>query len=125
MRVFVVHVGRFQHLRVFALGEDVDDGTSWRVVSETPDAITVRFKSGDTRLSKAEATKFGRLETGYINDYTHTISGLAIFFWVVCVPVSVWVAAPKGIKQARITLVERRLRHIDNSIRHLRDSREG
>lgn len=100
IRVFIVDVGRSNHLTIYATGENVDDGTSLRVVNETPDTVTVRFKSGDTRLSKVELAKFGRFETGYVDDYTHTISGPAIFFWVVCVPVFVWVVASKGIEDA-------------------------
>lgn len=100
VRVFVVTVGPLNHLTIRASNENVDDGTSWRVVNETPNNVTVRFNSGEAQLSRADVAKFGRLDTGYVDDYTRTISDHATFFWIVCVPVSVWIVASKCIRHA-------------------------
>jgi tetratricopeptide (TPR) repeat protein len=113
-------------IQIRATGEKVPGGTSWQVVSETPDSMTVRFKFGDRTLPKGgNLAKFGRLETGFAEDYTNTLSAGAISFWIFLVPIAVWVLASQAIKaywrSAQQYTLNRRLNDIQNTINELND----
>jgi tetratricopeptide (TPR) repeat protein len=109
-----------------ATGEKVPGGTTWQVVSETPDSMTVRFKFGDRTLPKgSNLAEFGRLETGFAEDYTNTIGAWAISFWVFWAPTTVWVLSSLAIKvrwrNAQRHTLNRRLGDVQSTIVKLND----
>jgi len=121
------HAGPFrvftptQNMQITATREQIAAGSSKRVMSENAGEITIRLRDGDRTLPRADLLKFGRLETGYVEDDTNTIGGFAEFFWLGCVPVGVWIMAAKLRRQSSATPLMSSITRVEESMRMVND----
>lgn len=106
-----------QNMQINATREQIASGSSRRVMSENGDQITIRLDNGDRTLPRADLLRFGRLETGYVEDYTNTIGWFAKFFWRICIPIVVWIGASKLRREAVVSPVVANIARVEESIR--------
>lgn len=112
MRVFTPTTA----MLVRATGETVAAGSSKKIVNENAQTVTIRFSNGDTALPRSELVKFGRLETGYIQDYTNTISATGEVIWLFCAPIGIWVFASTYMRVKSLNPVFARVRELETTI---------
>jgi ribosomal protein L7/L12 len=89
-----------QSMRMTATGEQIAAGSSKQLLSENDSQVTIRFEYGDRTLPRAEILKFGRFETGYVEDDSREISGFGEFLFLGVVPIGLGVLASKLRRQA-------------------------
>lgn len=95
-------------------------GSARQVVNESETEVTLRFNDGNLTFPKADLLKFGRLETGYVQDGTRTLGRFPWFFWQICVPIIVWAGTSKLRKKAATSQLLGSVTQIENMLTSIR-----
>jgi len=94
----------------------VKPGDSVQVLSDSQDSICLRIKHDEGCLSRIRVLQMAKLEIGYFSNYSKTLSGGALFFWIFGIPIVIWILSTFVIKSLKVDNISNLIKKIKNDI---------
>lgn len=99
----------------------VEPGSSVQLMEITNDSICIRIRHDEGCLDKRKILKMAKVESGYFSDYSGTLSGGAVAFWLFSSSTIIGIISANGIKQTKLSNVRNKIKKENNLIAGLQD----